>query len=71
MTGHYNDDGNSTILTDDDRIHITAEVTHLDAELMQCRESRCSATYDSAALIWPTSWRSAAVSPCRKILHLV
>lgn len=39
MTEHYDDDGNSTILTDEDRTHITAEIAQLDAELMQCRES--------------------------------
>ena len=39
MTEHDDDDGNNTILTDEDRTHIMAEIAQLDAELMQCRES--------------------------------
>lgn len=39
MSEHHDDDGDSIVLTDDDRAHIADEIAQLDAELAQCRDS--------------------------------
>lgn len=38
MTEHQDDDGDSIVLTDDDRAHIEDEIAQLDAELVQCHD---------------------------------
>lgn len=39
MTQHHDDDGDSILLTDDDRAHIEEEIAQLDSELAQCRDN--------------------------------
>lgn len=39
MTQHHDNDGDSIVLTDDDRAHIEEELAQLDSELAQCRDS--------------------------------
>lgn len=39
MNEQYDDDGDSIVLTEDDRAHIKDEIGQLDAELVHCRDS--------------------------------
>lgn len=38
MNEHHDHDGDSMVLTDDDRAHIEEEIAQLDAELLQCHD---------------------------------